>query len=663
MARSHFLSFYVILILLPLLGCRLIDKALLEKSTLTKLDHIHGEDPDDFLLIEPFTDLQVGQQKQYRENSKSMFDITRLKGTFTSIFKTQTQTKAPESKALISWKVCYGIAQKASGPSNSLEVQNMATAVRAIGPRFDLYQNTARVKIQDVKYAINLHALSLQSDSLNTAERIWSVGVLEYLRSQLSEGYRNSLHAPIPDVWTAKDLSRPRGQFLLFFLQDKDLGKAAQEMWSEFPPKLETSEYVTQEAIQRESIVHLIQEQIRTATDRPSAEFQTIHLAFINLETPIDSGKASSLMELIINHLNRPNIPKRDGFDEQATTVRLLLHLEEYHYESYVRFRVATDSRDIQEKILASDISFQLAERLPPGVRSLLTEFQNTIPINGPQIIKVLESLKHEQISSPQLGRYFRALNFVVNRNRAIYTYFHYQLKNYPEIMPKLFEMLIQRRYGQMDPELFSKDSSEYLIYSENEDRVAMKYRDALAEVLVSKQVLSERDTTERSQNLAGASKQSILTSMLYAIFKKVSESKAFEHNDPETEALLVEYILHLISFKIGDRTLYRRLIAYKQNTEKRPAYQTLAFEMLRQEIFQFVNKRAWNYARQPEDFTQDLRGLEDQILYKGYMLKDDYLSDWTEVATGRTGEVLHNFKFQESNIPVNQCFQSPRVL
>ncbi|EGG10852.1 uncharacterized protein MELLADRAFT_102591 [Melampsora larici-populina 98AG31] len=199
----------------------------------------------------------------------------------------------------------------------------------------------------------------------------------------------------------------------------------------------------------------------------PSADFQRLYLTFINLGAPIHSEQASSLMQLIVKHLGRQNIPQ-NGFDEETNTVRLLLHLEEYHDESYLRFKKSINSGRVQEKILESDISFQLAdEKLAPPFKSLLTEFRNTKTINLLQITRLLQSLEHEQISIPQLGRLFRALNLVINRNRAIYTDFHVQLNGHSEIVPKLFKMLTQRRYGQLDPQSFTWDSLEYLIYIE----------------------------------------------------------------------------------------------------------------------------------------------------------------------------------------------------
>ncbi|EGG03401.1 uncharacterized protein MELLADRAFT_109206 [Melampsora larici-populina 98AG31] len=274
-------------------------------------------------------------------------------------------------------------------------------------------------------------------------------------------------------------------------------------MWLKFPSREETSQYIIQEAIQRESIVHLVKGELLMAKtpNLPSAEFQRLYLAFINLKTPIDSKKASSLMNLIMKHLSHPKTPEMGAFDEDANTVRLLLHLEEYHQESYLQSKALIKTQKVQEKILQSDISFQLSDsRLSSRVKRLLNELQNTKFINEQHIFTIFQILKQEKMSGPQLGRFFRALNLVFNGNKVMYQHFDHQLNEYPEIVSKLLKMLIKHEY-----------------------RAAKKYRSSLVEALISKGVLSESDTAEDSENLRGSFKQPLLTSMLYVIFKKMS--------------------------------------------------------------------------------------------------------------------------------------------
>ncbi|KAH9815894.1 hypothetical protein DFH28DRAFT_1107343 [Melampsora americana] len=624
MSRSHFLPFYLILALLPSLSFSILNKPFLAKSSYLELERSHGEGLDDYLLVEHVPDLQLGQQKPNRGSLKSFFGFTKLTEKLPQLLKTQTRIKNPENNVLISWEVCYDIAEKVAKSSKSPEVkatemQNIAKAVLQLGPHFDLHQDRFdTVEIKKLISIINLLSLSLENDSSNTAERIWAFGALSFLRSRLPEEDRNSAHSAIPAFWTAVDFGRPREQFLLFFLQDKDLGKVAQEMWSEVPSKLETSEYVIQEVIQRESIVNLIMKQMRMARHRPSAKFQSLYLEFINLKPPISYEEAVSLMKSVINHLEHPNIPT-DGFDEEENTVRLLLHLEEYHPASYRQFnRRSIESRE------ASKV--------------LLTQLRDPKIINGPLITKILNTLQQEQMSSAQLGRLFRALNFVVNRDRSMYTYFHNRLYDYSEMVPKLFEMLKQRRYGQADPASFPRDSLEYLIYIEDVGRIAKQYRKDLASLLVSKGVLTRSDTTADLAKLVGFSKQKILEKTLYEIFKKVSEAKTFEHNDKETEVILAEYILHLISFKTDDMALYRHLAAYKKDPHKLPASQTQAFQMLSEEIFRFFENTSWDHHQSFDEFKVALEQLQIRIPYMNYMAQD-FRTGWDKALGKRIGQ------------------------
>ncbi|EGG03507.1 uncharacterized protein MELLADRAFT_109270 [Melampsora larici-populina 98AG31] len=501
MTRNYYLSFCLILMLLPLLESLPYNEPLLNLSY-KKLAELDNDNPEALLLGTSFTDFQEGKQRANQGRLWSILDTTKsaLKEFF------NPQSKTPGNKALTSWEVCYGISAKAIGSSDSPTVKDMANAVLELGPRFHLHQYNPQVDLEHVKSTLKLHYNSLESDALSTAERIWSVGVLSYLRSRIPK----DRHSAIPLVWTANDLIRPRGDFLLFFLQDEDLGKIAEEMWAESPFKSEPFEHIIQEVIQRESIVHHIKDQIGTAPDPPSKDFQTLYLAFINLETPIDSEKASSLMILIKNHLEHLNRKKRNHFDEEANTIRILLHLEEHHYDSSVEFRRLTKSPTILAKVLQSDISFQIAGTLPPRLSSFLRELLNTNTVNIHHITQVLEILKHEQISTPQLGRLFRVLNLVFKRDRAMYRVFSIRLDEYTELIPKLSEMLLKYRHGRMKTQGFAWGTVEYFVLNKNTDQLAEKYRNLPRNALVSN---SERETARDFKNSRGLSRERVVDS------------------------------------------------------------------------------------------------------------------------------------------------------
>ncbi|EGG09956.1 uncharacterized protein MELLADRAFT_95210 [Melampsora larici-populina 98AG31] len=600
MAHLYFLSFYLALVLLPAIHSLPLLKPLLDTPYgYQKVAKIDEGDPANLVLSESFTKLRTGKQAGNRGQRTSFFGIT--KGNLKNLLTKQPQN--PENEVLASWEICYDIAQKAVESSQSNEVKEMANAVLRIGPEFDLHQYHSQEEMQHLKFTINLFSMYLEVDSLNPAERIWAVGALSYLRSRVP----GSRALEMPGFWTANALGRFRSNSLLFFLKDKDLGKVAQEMWSEVPPKVETSELVTQEAIQREAIVHLIKRRISEVPGEQSIEFDKLFLDFINLETPIDSQKASSLMTLIINNLEHPERQRWSLFDEEANIVRLLLHLEEYHSTSYKAFGDLTKAdNDIRKRILDHDISFQLdGEKLPPSAINLLREFQNIKSVHEDHIPKILEVLKEEEISVPELGRFFRALNLVFQSDREMVKPFILQLDGYYRMIPELVDKLLDYRLSRVipGPKPFLWENLESLIILKSEDIVAVKYIDDLAEDLVSRGVLTKSETAR--QYFAGESKEVMVDRMLHGIFKKMLEAK--KHN-PHTDDVLVEYILHLIAFK-NDRTeLHYHLLDLVKDPEQLPLRQTLGFGPLRKQVLNFVADG------QISEFSKALKKLEETI-------------------------------------------------
>lgn len=213
MARNHFLPLYLILIILPAFDTFPWVRPLYEPlltSSYKRLPPIESSDRETFLLGESSSDFQLETHKANLGNGKSI--VKTANGPFKRLFTTKTPT--PDSGDATSWKVWYDISQKAKS-SESSEVKEMAEAVAAYGTQFDLHGISPQDKAKHIESTINLFHMFLQSDSLNTAERIWSVGVLSHLKSQIPE----LRHFAIPSAWTAKDLGRLRGQFLEYLLQ------------------------------------------------------------------------------------------------------------------------------------------------------------------------------------------------------------------------------------------------------------------------------------------------------------------------------------------------------------------------------------------------------------------------------------------------------------
>ncbi|KAH9811235.1 hypothetical protein DFH28DRAFT_982616 [Melampsora americana] len=584
MAQTSTLILYLVAIAIPSIYCIPMYTPLLDSSC-KGLEKFDKEVSKPFLPKDSLQHLQGGKSTANIGGVGSSLETA--KGALQNSLTPQSST--PENLSSASWEVCYVVAQKALQSSRSPDVKAMAKAVIHLGLQFNLHQYDPKVKMDLIIPVINLFHLSLEGGSLSKAEMIWSVGVLSFLGSQIPAGGITA----IPKVWQAKYLGSPRGHFLLFFLQDKDLGKAIQEMW--LHSDQEPSEKIIQEAIQRESIVHHIQRQLGVAPVRPSTSFQAIYLAFINLKTPIDSEKALSLIGLIVKHLdikNIKNIKKATGFDEEKITIQLLLHLEEYNYESSLRFKELIEIKRLRIKILLRDTSLQLQEELPPDFSEILKHFENTAKVSVPKLEKTLQVLvEEEQISIPQAGRFLRVINLLSKSNSELHTWLNNLLDQNPHMVSRLYKKLLNYCHGQMDPNWFDFEGFEYLIISKYEDQVAEKYRDDLADVLISKGILSKATPVRFAPTLISHGKGYTVTTILHEICKRMLDLKARSHANQEhnVDYVLAEYILHLISFKNNDKKLYRSLRNDMHDPKIFSSDHTILFQKLSHLVLRFV--------------------------------------------------------------------------
>ncbi|KAH9811234.1 hypothetical protein DFH28DRAFT_1181863 [Melampsora americana] len=603
MAHSSCLFFYLTVLVIPSLYSLPMDTPLLASSW-------KGLDEE---VSNPFLSKHSTKCFQAEKCTENNRGVKSILGTTKGAFKKKLVRQTPTPKTIpTDWEVCFGVSKKAL-ESESTELRSMAEAVIHLGLQFDLHEYNPQNKMEHILYTINLFYSALENDSLNTAERIWSVGVVSFLRTQIPD----DTTPVIPSVWKAEDLARPRSHFLRYFLQDKDLGKAIQEMWSDSAQ--EPSEHIIQEVIQRESIVNHIQRQISMGHVRGSIEFQTIYLDFINLKSPIDSQKALSLIRLISNHLDRQQIQDRTGFDEEKHTVRFLLHLEEHNYESNLEFKKLIEQRKLRKKILAKDTSIQLEEKLHPNAIDLLKQLKNPTIVDAKKIREALKVLVDEQISISQAGRLLRVVNLLSKSNSEIYIWLNHQLDRHPRMVPRLYDKLLKYRHGRIDPNWFDSKDIEYLILSKQEDQVAKKYKDDLAKALVSKCVLSKGDITGAGYSAiySETNKVYMVTVILYAIFKRMLVLKAKSYADQEynTDNVLVEYILHLIAFKNNDKRLYRHLLADKHVPEVFPLHHTLLFQKLSMIVLSFVDNPSWDHNDRYDIFSDALNSLEKVII------------------------------------------------
>lgn len=606
MPHNRFLSVYLILFLLPSLYSCFLRVPLL--NGYKKLDPVEKGDPETLLLADSSADLQAAKPKSNRGNVKSLVQTT--KGAVTHFFAPKSRT--PDGQFLMSWEVCYDISHKASESPASSAVQELAQAVLTFGPRFDLHEENAKVKLERIMSTINLFSLSLEIESLRTAERVWAVGVLSYLRSQIPEETRSA----IPALWTAHDLHRPREEFLLFFLKEKKLERAVRQMWSEFPNDVEPSEHVIKEKIQRESVVHLINKQIDLPSKYPSTEFQKIYLDFINLKTPISWKRVPSLMQLMRSMENRLRISKtqdRRWLEEESSIVRMLLHLVEYHYDSFVVFKQIFKTPNVREIILTNAVRFQLEDdKLDPVVRNLLVDFGNKRFVSNRRVSEVLNLIEDEQISIPQLGRLFRVIDLARKSDRNKYPDATLYFTQHSEMIPKLYAMIVKYRYGRMNPKQFWDDEIQPFVFTPREEKAAENYRNGLANLLISRGVLTDRETIRDSGYLSEGIKKTMVTATLYGVFKRISDVQVLtEKRNKSTDYLIAEYILYLISFKNNDKILYRHLLVNQHAPEKVPKDYTRFFKQISDKVFRFIDDPVWRDDGQSDAFARALKKLE----------------------------------------------------
>ncbi|EGF99102.1 uncharacterized protein MELLADRAFT_94918 [Melampsora larici-populina 98AG31] len=567
-----------------------------------RIEKVKPGDSDTFLLTDASTGLQAGTEKSNRGIFKSIFQAG--KGGLKPFFVTQPRT--PDGEFLISWEVCYEISHKAFASSPPSRTQEMAEAVLKFGPQFDRHQDDPEVEMEHIMSTIDLFSRSLEEDKLSAAERIWAVGVLSYLRSRISEENKTV----IPSLWTADDLRRPRA------------GRVA--IVSPARSNLQNLDIKTKhgirgpadvEIIQRESVVHLISNLGDLGHDDPSIHFQKVYLAFINLKTPINRKTASSLMglmRLIGEQLKSSKTPTK----KESNTIRMLLHLVEYHYESSSEFTKLTRIPDIRGRILENAIRFQLEDKqLDPFVRDLLLDFQNKKFVDSDRTSEILHLIKEDRISIPQLGRLWRVITLVHRSDREMYPDHAIFFSQHSEMIPKLHEMVWKFRYGRMNPEKFWDYEIEPFVFGKWDKRAAQKYRTRLAKRLISKGLLTGRETIRDTECLTEGIKKRVLTTTLYGIVKKVSDDKAVTRTKNKyTDYLIAEYILHLISFKNDDKILYNHLFFDQHVLGKTSKDYTPFFKKLSQKVFEFIDSPVWHDDGQPETFAKALKQLETSI-------------------------------------------------
>ncbi|EGG03506.1 uncharacterized protein MELLADRAFT_65575 [Melampsora larici-populina 98AG31] len=517
------------------------------------------------------------------------------------------QKMSPQPETSMAWPRYYHIASEALQSFSVPEAKKLARTVLALGPEFSHYRNHPELSEEKIRLIINLTRHVLQNDSLMAAERIWAFGIFLHLKRQI----KADKIEPIPTIWEEKGMNRPREEYLSFFLKGKDVEELVQEMWSGFPSQVEPGDRVIQEAIQRESSIHLIKNQEKAVSHQPSTQLQTLLLDFMNLETPISSDKASILLERIWRQLDERVKQKEilSALDETKNLVRLLMHLEEYNHASSVKFErsmkeLLMTNEKLWDTIFHTDIVLQLEdERLLPEFKTILRDFTNTVGMDRQQLFKVLGVLHHQPVSSSQLARFFRVVNLVFRRNPGVYDMLDLALNQHPEMISALSEMTLRYGHGNVNPHWPGSDDLRYLIFRKQEDQMASDLRNRLAKILIHQGILSEVETGRRLEEMkwdfCGSRKKSV-TRTLYTIFNKILTNPDFERDSD-----LMEYILYLISLKNDDAKLYRHLINKESGV----------FERLLKAVSKFSQAPSWNKQGTLDEFEIALKRLEKVTL------------------------------------------------
>ncbi|KAH9824954.1 hypothetical protein DFH28DRAFT_1102584 [Melampsora americana] len=531
--------------------------------------------------------------------------INNRKGKLHILWDALIQKKTPQTKTSLAWSRYRGIAEEALHSFSVPEAKRLAKAVLELGPKFSHHHHHPQLFEKKIKSIINLTHLVLQIDPLMEAERIWALGILLYLRRQIPADKDNI----IPIIWEAKDMNRSREEFLSFLLKDVNVERLVREMWSGFPFQVETGDRDIQEAIQRDSTIHLIKNQMKVMSHHPSTKFQSHLLDFVNLGTPINSEKASSLFQSIWHHLNEKRKPTEmlTNFDEGKNTIRLLLHLEEYHDTTSDMFQISMqESKSWWDMNFHTDIVFQLQdEKLLPEFKTILRDFTKTLEMDRSQLDKVLEVLNHQPTSSSQLARFFRVVNLVLKRNPGIYETLDHALNQHPEMISDLSEMSLKHGIGNINPHWAGSMDLRYFIFRKQEDQMASLDREKLARILIHQGILSEDETgrglEEMKWNFCGSRKKTV-TQTLQTIFKRILDDPADMSKRPE----LMKYILYLISLKNDDAKLYRHLLVRGS-----PVVAKLV-----DEVVKFSEDPSWNKDGTLPDFETALHGLEKILVH-----------------------------------------------
>ncbi|KAH9824963.1 hypothetical protein DFH28DRAFT_1077431 [Melampsora americana] len=548
MSLKFSLPFHLaILLILPFISSLPNEEVLL--GAYKTFDQIKSGELETSLSKGLLKDSQKSTEIKILKNQKVTIEIPKtenpesLKGSFSK--------HNHRTKVVTPWKVYYDVAKKAFEASVFPLVKQLADNVLKLGSDANNIENGSLIDKQSIRDTIDLARSVLQNEALSEAERLWALAIVSHLNARIS--------VSTPSVWMNEHLSNPREDLTLFLLKDYNLKTIIQKSWSSFPSKFKPSEWIS-ETMQRESLINSIQKDLDTSSHQPSKEFSEIYLSFINLRSPVCLDRLSTFKKMVISYLHTPMIDTeaKKVFDEEKNVIKLLLYLEEHLYIGFRDFNALIQNKDICPRILGSDIEMQLSDnRLPSEFKLLLEKFQHSKELDGELIPEILRVLHFKPIPSQQLRRFLRVLDTLFASNELLFKTMDLHLNNDPKTIQSLLKILPKflpshkiENYSLWD----RPKELKTLVLRKQEDQIAEKHRNDLADTLISNRVLSASETGKGLKVLTwnfAAPREIELTKILHEIFKVMSQRFAkgnFTFKDD-----LIEYIVHLISLKNDD--------------------------------------------------------------------------------------------------------------
>ncbi|KAH9824955.1 hypothetical protein DFH28DRAFT_942339 [Melampsora americana] len=389
----------------------------------------------------------------------------------------------------------------------------------------------------------------LETARLKDNHRLWALGVLLCLKRR-STTQEDSSPLIMKD-WKIFHLDNRRvGDFELFLLKDHNLCRILSRQ--------EVSDNVIKEALDRAKNKDLINK-------TRHREFQKLLVSFMNLKTPIDDTRANVLMEKIKKILH--NTKRFLGTPSEKFAIRILLHMEEYHFNSMIQFRELITNPKICTLILTKDVEFQLEDTdLSPILKKVLKSLMNNETLKSESIHMALEAMADEKYSLLHRARVTRVLNLMTKHDDDVYNLINAELNHSHSMISSLSNMFSELSHGNMHPEGLRKNDIQALVLQKECVMLTDARLSKLELDLLSEEFLYMNDIEYLFEEFRLISTGSSATGLIPLIKKLLVKLMRYrsDSTDPklyESKCNAIEFISHLILLIKYDIRLYRNLL------------------------------------------------------------------------------------------------------